>query len=166
MPEQPYPQEPTFGQRLQGLRERRGLTRVVLAGLVGRSPSWVKKIERQNVMPSLDMLVRLARALKLQTVDELVGPMELPVGIETRTERVSLPRDMPDVVNGGEDGDRQVFTEDTRIIFNSDGSFVWRLANGNGPLQRAESSDNPRYLIGEKGAKLYVRGTVSGISRS
>ena len=84
-------------------------------------------------------------------------------GIETRTERVSLPRDMPDVVNGGEDGDRQVFTEDTRIIFNSDGSFVWRLANGNGPLQRAESSDNPRYLIGEKGAKLYVRGTVSGI---
>lgn len=92
MPEQPYPQEPTFGQRLQGLRERRGLTRVVLAGLVGRSPSWVKKIERQNVMPSLDMLVRLARALKLQTVDELVGPMELPVGIETRTEHPDAQR--------------------------------------------------------------------------
>ena len=32
-----------------------------------------------------------------------------------------------------------VFDEDTRIIFNSDGSYVWRLANGDGPLQRAES---------------------------
>jgi len=84
-------------------------------------------------------------------------------GLETRTERVTLPRDMPDVVNGGEDHERRIFTEDTRIIFNSDGSFVWRLANGNGPLQRADTSDKPRYLIGEKGAKLFVRGTVCGI---
>src|SRR5688572_3164659 len=84
-------------------------------------------------------------------------------GIETRTERVALPRDMPDVVNGGQDHDRRIFTEDTRIIFNSDGSFVWRLANGDGPMQRAEISDKPRYLIGEKGAKLFVRGTVCGI---
>ena len=53
--------------------------------------------------------------------------------------------------------------EDTRIIFNSDGSYVWRLANGEGPLERAEPSEQPQYLIGEKGAKLYVRGTVSGI---
>ena len=30
-------------------------------------------------------------------------------GVETRTERVTLPRDMPDVVNGGEDDDRRVF---------------------------------------------------------
>jgi hypothetical protein len=84
-------------------------------------------------------------------------------GSETRTERVSLPRDMPDVVNGGEDGDRRVFVEDTRIIFNSDGSYVWRTANGAGPLERSEQSQRPRYLIGDKGAKLYVRGTVAGI---
>jgi len=84
-------------------------------------------------------------------------------GLETHTERVALPRDMPDVVNGGEADDRRVFTEDTRIIFNSDGSYVWRLANGEGAMQRAETSDRPRYLIGEKGAKLFVRGTVCGI---
>jgi len=84
-------------------------------------------------------------------------------GLETRTERVTLPRDMPDVVNGGEVDDRRVFNEDTRIIFNSDGSYVWRLANGDGVMQRAEISDRPRYLIGEKGAKLFVRGTVCGI---
>jgi len=84
-------------------------------------------------------------------------------GVETRTERVNLPRDMPDVVNGGEPGDRQVFTADTRIIFNSDGSFVWRLANGEGALERADASDRPRYLIAQDDVKLYVRGTVAGI---
>jgi hypothetical protein len=84
-------------------------------------------------------------------------------GTETRTERVTLPRDMPDVVNGGEENDRHRFTGDTRIIFNADGSFAWRAANGEGTLQRAEASQRPRYLIGEKGATLYVSGVVSGI---
>jgi hypothetical protein len=84
-------------------------------------------------------------------------------GVETRTERVTLPRDLPDVVNGGAPADRRVFDTDTRIIFNSDGSYAWRAANGDGPLQRGESSDKPRFLIGDKGAKLYVSGTVSGM---
>jgi len=74
------------------LRERRGMTRPVLAGLVGRSAAWVKKLENHNVMPSLDMLVKLARALRLDSVDELVGPMELPVGIETRAEHPEAQR--------------------------------------------------------------------------
>jgi hypothetical protein len=84
-------------------------------------------------------------------------------GYETKTDRVHLPRDMPDVLQGGDQGDRRRFEEDTRIIFNADGSYVWRLANGDGPLHREEPSQRPRYLIGEKGAKLYVRGTVAGL---
>jgi hypothetical protein len=84
-------------------------------------------------------------------------------GTETRTERVTLPRDMPDVLNGGDTHDRHVFNADTRIIFNGDGTYVCRAANGTGPLERVEASDHPRYLIGDKGAKLYVSGTVSGI---
>ncbi|PRX96824.1 helix-turn-helix domain-containing protein [Allonocardiopsis opalescens] len=76
----------TFGERLQRIRERRGLSRVVLAGLVGRSPSWVKKAEKQNVMPDLDMLVRLSRALRLKSVEELVGPMEVPLNLVVRTD--------------------------------------------------------------------------------
>jgi hypothetical protein len=84
-------------------------------------------------------------------------------GAETKTDRVTLPRDMPDVVSGGDENDRHVFSDDTRIIFNPDGSYVWRLANGDGELQRQEPSQKPQYLIGEKDAKLYVRGTVSGI---
>jgi hypothetical protein len=84
-------------------------------------------------------------------------------GVETKTERVNLPRDMPDVVNGGEESDRRLFEVDTRIIFNSDGSYAWRRANGEGELLRAEPTDRPRYLVAQDGAKLYVRGTVSGI---
>lgn len=84
-------------------------------------------------------------------------------GLETKTEKVLLPKDMPDVVSGGDPADRQVFADDTRIIFNADGSYVWRAANGSGPLERAEASDKPRYLVGDKGAKLYVRGTIAGI---
>jgi hypothetical protein len=84
-------------------------------------------------------------------------------GVETRTERVTLPRDMPDVIAGGSEAERHVFASDTRIIFNPDGSYAWRLANGEGPLQRAEPSQKPQYLIADKGAKLFVRGTVAGI---
>ncbi|HUQ12534.1 MAG TPA: hypothetical protein VM146_19670 [Steroidobacteraceae bacterium] len=84
-------------------------------------------------------------------------------GYETKTEKVVLPRDMPDVVTGGNEKTRRVFSDDTRIIFNSDGSYAWRNANGEGELHREESSQEPRYLIGEKGAKLYVRGTVAGL---
>jgi hypothetical protein len=84
-------------------------------------------------------------------------------GFETKTERVNLPRDMPDVVSGGNDANRRVFEDDTRVIFNADGTFVWRNANGTGELHREEASKEPRYLVGEKGAKIYVRGTVSGL---
>ncbi len=84
-------------------------------------------------------------------------------GFETRTERVNLPRDMPDLTSGGDDTHRRVFSADTRIIFNADGSYVWRQANGEGPLEHEPPDKQPRYLIGEKGAKLYVRGTVTGL---
>jgi hypothetical protein len=84
-------------------------------------------------------------------------------GVETKTERVMLPREMPEVVSGGDPADRRVFEVDTRVIFNADGSYAWRAANGEGPLERAGPSEKPRTLVGDKGAKLYVSGTVSGM---
>jgi transcriptional regulator with XRE-family HTH domain len=54
----------TTGQRIKLLRQRAGMTRTVLAGLVGKSPDWVKSVETGRIMaPRLTMLGQIARAL-------------------------------------------------------------------------------------------------------
>jgi transcriptional regulator with XRE-family HTH domain len=64
----------TTGQRIQRLREARGMSRPVLAGLVGRSPDWLKKIESGNrQLTKLPLLVALARALSVTDVSLLTG---------------------------------------------------------------------------------------------
>jgi transcriptional regulator with XRE-family HTH domain len=64
----------TFGQRVQRHRTRRGITRNILAGLVGRSPEWVKAIENDRIgMPRLPRLLRLAEALGIDDIAELTG---------------------------------------------------------------------------------------------
>src|SRR3984893_2751569 len=62
------------GERIQILRERRGLSRPVLAGLVGMSSSWLKGIERgTRLPPRLPLLVKLAEALAVRDVAVLAG---------------------------------------------------------------------------------------------
>jgi transcriptional regulator with XRE-family HTH domain len=62
------------GERIQILRERRGLTRAVLAGLVGMSASWLKGIERgTRLPPRLPLLVKLAEALSQRDIAVLAG---------------------------------------------------------------------------------------------
>jgi transcriptional regulator with XRE-family HTH domain len=56
----------TAGQQIRLFRERAGMTRAVLAGLVGKSPDWIKSVETGRIMtPRLTMLGRIARALKV-----------------------------------------------------------------------------------------------------
>ncbi len=64
----------TTGERIRIRRESRGMTRPVLAGLVGRSADWLKKIET-GVRPlnSLSLLVELARTLGVDDLSELTG---------------------------------------------------------------------------------------------
>jgi transcriptional regulator with XRE-family HTH domain len=68
------PTEPfTFGARLRDKRERANLSRPVLAGRIGKSAEWVKKLEYGALqMPKLPMLQHLAAALST-TVAELTG---------------------------------------------------------------------------------------------
>ncbi|MFI0817065.1 helix-turn-helix domain-containing protein [Streptomyces sp. NPDC021098] len=67
-------EELTTGERIRIQRERRGMSRPVLAGLVGRSPDWLKKIERgDRELRSLPMLVRLAQVLRLDDLSILTG---------------------------------------------------------------------------------------------
>ncbi|WP_217198662.1 helix-turn-helix domain-containing protein [Streptomyces buecherae] len=62
-----------FGQRMQLLRTRRGISRTVMAGLVGMSEEWVKGVERGRIAPKLDLVLRVAEALRVADLSDLVG---------------------------------------------------------------------------------------------
>jgi transcriptional regulator with XRE-family HTH domain len=61
------------GQRIVRARRRRGLSQAVLAGLVGRSESWLSQVERgKRGVDSHGVLVRLAEVLRVD-IAELAG---------------------------------------------------------------------------------------------
>ena len=58
------------GQRIARARRRRGLSQAALAGLVGRSESWLSQVERgKRRIDSHIVLTRLAAALRVDIVD-------------------------------------------------------------------------------------------------
>lgn len=79
------------GRRIQLLRERRGLSRAVVAGLCGRSESWLKKIEqgtRQAVR--LPTLLRLAEVLRVDDLTALTG-QHLPLAVYGKPTHQATP---------------------------------------------------------------------------
>jgi transcriptional regulator with XRE-family HTH domain len=86
------------GERIQILRERRGLTRPVLAGLVGMSASWLKGIERgTRLPPRLPLLVKLAEALAVGDIAVLAGT-DMDIGDATSVPVASFARIPHDAV--------------------------------------------------------------------
>jgi transcriptional regulator with XRE-family HTH domain len=86
------------GERIQILRERRGLSRPVLAGLVGMSASWLKGIERgTRLPPRLPLLVKLAEALAVGDVAVLAG-IDMDLGGTTSVPVASFARIPHDAV--------------------------------------------------------------------
>ncbi len=85
-------------------------------------------------------------------------------GIETRTERVAMPRTLPAIAERAvaDGADRRTFDASTRIVFNADGSYAWRELRSDGAMQIEPRASGTRYLLGTKGAKLFVRGTILG----
>ncbi|WP_181786198.1 helix-turn-helix domain-containing protein [Streptomyces phytophilus] len=82
---------PTFGERVKAARERKGLTRPVLGGLVGRGPDWVKAIESGRLhMPRIQMLLRLAEALGVEELAELTGETRLARSAYSKNLHASL----------------------------------------------------------------------------
>ncbi|GAA0972785.1 helix-turn-helix transcriptional regulator [Nocardiopsis tropica] len=66
----------TRGQIIRSHRRRRGYSQTVLAGLVGRSESWLSQVERGKLsVDSHDVLTRLADILRLP-LSELTGDTE------------------------------------------------------------------------------------------
>uniref|UniRef100_UPI003F491260 helix-turn-helix domain-containing protein n=1 Tax=Streptosporangium sp. CA-235898 TaxID=3240073 RepID=UPI003F491260 len=71
----------TLGQRIRAHRKRRGMTQEVLAGLLGKSVSWLKQVEgdRLQQSPRLPILIQLAEALRVKDLSELTGEQAIPV---------------------------------------------------------------------------------------
>ncbi|GLW13238.1 hypothetical protein Misp01_83660 [Microtetraspora sp. NBRC 13810] len=64
----------TTGQRIQIFRERRGMSRPTLAGLVGFSAEWLKGIEQgRRLPPRLPVLIRLAEVLGVGDLTVMAG---------------------------------------------------------------------------------------------
>lgn len=59
-----------LGERIRVLREKSGLTQQELAEIVRvESPSYISKIERGTTSPSYELLMRMAKALKVELKD-------------------------------------------------------------------------------------------------
>lgn len=88
----PDPPELSFGQRLKIQRTRRGMTREVLAGLVGKSASWVKAVESGRLhTPRLAVLLRLAEALRVRDLAQLTGDQSMPISLFSGPGHAWLP---------------------------------------------------------------------------
>lgn len=80
----PYADPLVFGQRLQILRTRKGLTRDQLGGLVGRSGSWVKGVETGRLKtPKLETILRIAEVLRVRDLADLTGSQSVHVDLFT-----------------------------------------------------------------------------------
>ncbi|WP_329315422.1 helix-turn-helix domain-containing protein [Streptomyces sp. NBC_01262] len=78
----PNVQQIAFGQRMQLLRTRRGMTRQVLAGLLGMSAEWVKAVENGRLKtPKLDMILAIAEALRVRDLSDLTGGRRQDAGL-------------------------------------------------------------------------------------
>lgn len=74
-----------IGERIQILRQRKGKSRAVVAGMVGRSESWLKDIEKgRRLPPRLDMLIKLAEAIGVRDLVELTGQTQMGFSLERR----------------------------------------------------------------------------------
>ncbi|MYS15148.1 helix-turn-helix domain-containing protein, partial [Streptomyces sp. SID4982] len=78
----PYTDPLAFGQRMQILRQRRGMSRPVLAGLLDKSPSWVKQVESGILHePKLPTILRIAELLRVRDLADLTGDQSLHVNL-------------------------------------------------------------------------------------
>lgn len=85
-------------------------------------------------------------------------------GLQTGVRSIRWPRHFLPFPGGGEVADDQVhhFGEDTRITFFADGSFTWQAIDSERPQQARAISPDTTYIIADKKAKFYVKGTVNG----
>lgn len=83
----------TIGERVAWYRRRRGMSQEVLAGLVGRTPDWLGKIENNRIeLDRLSVIKSLADVLDVALGDLLAEPSLLDWTSETGLETVPALR--------------------------------------------------------------------------
>jgi transcriptional regulator with XRE-family HTH domain len=66
-----------IGERVAVYRNKRGLSQAVLAGMVGRSVSWLSQLERgERNADKLSVLLPMARALRVDLADLVGEPVD------------------------------------------------------------------------------------------
>lgn len=82
----------SVGERIQYYRKRRGMSREVLGGLIGRNGRWVKAVERGEIQqPKLPTLLSIAEALKIRDVAKLTGGEPIPMSMFRGPGHPALP---------------------------------------------------------------------------
>jgi len=109
------------GQRIARARRRRGLSQAVLAGLVGRSESWLSQVERgKRGVDSHSVLVRLAEVLRVD-IEELTGsgggdePGRRVHPAAALIEQAMMAHGAPGASTGREEPDREVSLDYLRV---------------------------------------------------
>lgn len=87
-----------------------------------------------------------------------------PGGVETRTSRIDLPVALQPFAWAPPDTEARIheISDDTRIRFFADGSYMWRSHSSQEAEYLNAPSDHPVYFIARLGTTLYVQGAVSG----
>jgi hypothetical protein len=85
-------------------------------------------------------------------------------GLETRTGRIPLPEELQPFEWAPREEEARIheFASDARIRFFADGSYTWRTHDSAATGYLNAPSEHPVYLIGARGATLYVKGIVAG----
>ncbi|MFC5752176.1 helix-turn-helix domain-containing protein [Actinomadura rugatobispora] len=101
-----------IGRRIARQRRRRGLSQVVVAGLIGRSESWLSQVERgRRSIDSHSVLVRLAEVLDVDinqlTSEDTGADMAKYEGSATIREAMLQYETLPDVINSRSANDQR-----------------------------------------------------------
>ena len=119
----------------------------------------------RGVQPTFHGKVTTARRINTSNSERFVRREEVFLGgLETRVKRIQLPQQFVALDEIGNVADERVhrFTADAEITFQADGSFSWAYLKGEMSGHRIRLSDEPHYLLGDKGVSLRVSGVVNG----
>lgn len=87
-----------------------------------------------------------------------------PGGVETRASRIDLPEALQPFAWAPHDENARIhqLSDDTRIRFFPDGSYMWRTNGATGAGYLNSPTEHPVYFIATTGTTLYVQGIVAG----